>query len=250
MLRFFSTLLALFILTPFLGLSIYTTPSELIRALTDPEVIDALKNSIVGASYATLLSSIFAIPIGYALARDKLKPRKIWLAFLNIPAMVPHSVGGVVVLLTFSPKYSPLGKFLAERGFYITGTMLGIVIAMWIVSVPYFINASYDAFKNVPYGLEKTAMSMGASPLMAFTTIALPLSFRGLITGAIQTWARAISEFGAVVMVSYYPKTAPVMVYELFNNFGLSKAIPVAVITMTISAVIFVVIRLWGEKNA
>jgi molybdate/tungstate transport system permease protein len=91
---------------------------------------------------------------------------------------------------------------------------------------------------------------MGASPLMAFWTITLPLGLRGLITGAIQTWARAVSEFGAVVMVSYYPKTAPVMVYELFNNFGLKKSIPVAVITMTMSAVIFITIRLWGGKDA
>ncbi len=250
MFRFFSTLLAFLILLPFIGLSIYTTPSELWQALTNTEVLEALKNSFVGATYATLMAAIFAIPIGYALARDVLRPRKVWLALLNIPAMVPHSVGGVVVLLTFSPKYSPIGRYLAEHGFYITGTMLGIVLAMWIVSVPYFINASYDAFKSVPHGLEKAAMSMGASPLMAFLTITLPLGFRGLITGAIQTWARAVSEFGAVVMVSYYPKTAPVMVYELFNNFGLKKSVPVAVITMTISGLVFIVLRLWGGKDA
>ncbi|UZN23758.1 ABC transporter permease subunit [bacterium 3DAC] len=249
-LRFFATLLAFIILLPFLGLSIYTTPSELWHALTNPDVLDALKNSFLGATYATLFAAIFAIPLGYALARDVLKPRKLWLTLLNIPAMVPHSVGGVVILLTFSPKYSPIGKFFADHGFYITGTMLGVVLAMWIVSVPYFINAAYDAFKSVPHGLEKAAMSMGASPLMAFWTITLPLGLRGLITGAIQTWARAVSEFGAVVMVSYYPKTAPVMVYELFNNFGLKKSIPVAVITMTMSAVIFITIRLWGGKDA
>jgi len=248
--RFFATLLAFIILAPFLGLSVYTTPSSIWHSLTDPEVIHALINSFVGATYAMLLGSIFAIPIGYALARDKLRPSRIWLAFLNIPAMVPHSVGGVVILLTFSPKYSPIGRLLAQHGFYITGTMLGVVLAMWIVSIPYFINASYDAFKSVPHGLEKAAMSMGAPPLMAFITVTLPLAFRGIITGAIQTWARAVSEFGAVVMVSYFPKTAPVLVYERFNQFGLEKSVPVAVITMTLSSIVFIGLRLWGERHA
>ncbi len=250
MLRFFATLLAFIILLPFLGLSVYTTPSQLWISLHNPEVLNALKNSFIAATLSTLLAAIFAIPLGYALAREKMGSSRIWLAFLNIPAMVPHSVGGVVVLLTFSPKYSPLGKFLAERGFYITGSMLGVVLAMWIVSVPYFINAAYDAFKSVPYGLEKTAMSMGAPPFMAFLTITLPLATRGLITGAIQTWARSISEFGAVVMVTYYPKTAPVLVYELFNQFGLDAAVPVAVITMVLSATVFIVLRLWGGSRA
>lgn len=250
MLRFFATLLAFIILLPFLGLSVYTTPSQLWISLHNPEVLNALKNSFIAATLSTLLAAIFAIPLGYALAREKMGSSRIWLTFLNIPAMVPHSVGGVVVLLTFSPKYSPLGRFLAEMGFYITGSMLGVVLAMWIVSVPYFINAAYDAFKSVPHGLEKTAMSMGAPPFMAFLTITLPLATRGLITGAIQTWARSISEFGAVVMVTYYPKTAPVLVYELFNQFGLDAAVPVAVITMVLSATVFIVLRLWGGSRA
>ena len=248
--KFFASLLMFLIFLPFITLSIYTSPQDLIQSITDPVVIDALKNSVIGATYATLLSAVFAVPIGYAMARNTFKSKKVWLALLNIPAMVPHSVGGIMILLLFSPKYSPLGKFLAERNFFITGTMLGIVLAMWIVSVPYYINAAFEAFASVPPGLERTAMSLGAPPLMAFLTITFPLALRGLITGAIQTWARAVSEFGAVVMVSYYPKTAPVLVYELFNNFGLSKAIPVSVITILISSTIFLLLRFIGDKNA
>ena len=249
-LTFFATLLAFLIIGPFIGLSFYVTPGELWRALLDPTTLEALKNSFLAASYSTVLASLFAIPIGYALARDKMKPRKLWLAILSVPAMVPHSVGGVVVLLTFSPKLSPIGRLLDSFGFRITGTMLGIVLAMWVVSVPYFINAAYEAFKGVPAGLEKAAMSMGAKPLQAFFSVTLPMSTRGLITGAIQTWARAVSEFGAVVMVSYYPKTAPVLVYELFTQFGLHKSVPVAVITMLMSGTVFVLLRLWGGRDA
>ena len=91
---------------------------------------------------------------------------------------------------------------------------------------------------------------MGASRWHVFFTISLPLAWRGILSGMILMWARGISEFGAVVIIAYHPMTTPVMVFQRFNDYGLSYARSVAVLLILICVSLFFVFRLLNNwKN-
>jgi molybdate/tungstate transport system permease protein len=90
---------------------------------------------------------------------------------------------------------------------------------------------------------------LGASPLRVFFTISLPLAWRSILSGFILMWARGMSEFGAVIIVAYNPKTAPVMIFERFTSYGLKYSVPVAVIFVAVCLIIFIFMRLIKKKS-
>jgi molybdate/tungstate transport system permease protein len=85
---------------------------------------------------------------------------------------------------------------------------------------------------------------LGSGPGGAFIRITFPLAWRSILSGMIMCMARAISEFGAVVIVAYHPMTAPVMIYERFTAYGLKYSQPVAVWLITVSLAMFLLLRL------
>jgi molybdate/tungstate transport system permease protein len=127
------------------------------------------------------------------------------------------------------------------------GNPAGIVLAMSFVSLPFFLNAAREGFSQVPERLEKAALNLGSSPFRVFITISIPLAFRHIITGAVMMFARGISEFGAVVIIAYYPMTASVLIFERFSSYGLQYARPAAVLLIIVTVVIFLLMRLLSK---
>ena len=201
----------------------------LIKTLHDELVLKALKNSLLTSTATMLISLLFGVPLGYVLARKEFKGKSFVQAAVDIPIVIPHSVVGIMLLVTFSNR--------------ILDSYLGIIMAMLFVSAPFTINAARDGFLAVDEKLEHVARTLGASKLKAFFTVSLPLALPSILSGAIMTWARAISEVGAILIVAYYPKTAQVLVMEYFNNYGLRASRPISVILILLSLGIFVVLR-------
>ncbi|HIP89708.1 MAG TPA: ABC transporter permease subunit [Thermococcus paralvinellae] len=201
----------------------------LIKTLHDELVLKALKNSLLTSTATMLISLLFGVPLGYVLARKEFKGKSFVQAAVDIPIVIPHSVVGIMLLVTFSNR--------------ILDSYLGIIMAMLFVSAPFTINAARDGFLAVDEKLEHVARTLGASKLKAFFTVSLPLALPSILSSAIMTWARAISEVGAILIVAYYPKTAQVLVMEYFNNYGLRASRPISVILILLSLGIFVVLR-------
>ncbi|MBN2098128.1 MAG: ABC transporter permease, partial [Dehalococcoidia bacterium] len=135
-------------------------------------------------------------------------------------------------------------------------TVAGVVIAMMFVSVPFLIDSARDGFKSVDVRLEKVSRTLGASPWRTFFLVSLPLGWRSILSGSIMMWARAISEFGAIVIIAYnvpflaeHPMVAPVLVYYRFTGLGLDAARPVAVLVILISLVLFVTLRTLAARE-
>ncbi len=207
----------------------------LIKTLHDPLVIKALRNSLFTATATALISLLFGVPLGYVLARKNFPGKSIVQAVVDVPVVIPHSVVGIMLLVTFSSA--------------ILDSYTGIIAAMLFVSAPFTINAARDGFSAVDEKLEHVARTLGASQMKAFFTVSLPMALSSILSGAIMTWARAISEVGAILIVAYYPKTAQVLVMEYFNNYGLRSSRPISVILITMSLTIFIILRwLVGRK--
>lgn len=209
----------------------------LIRALQDELVRESLKNSFLTSTATMTIALIFGVPLGYVLARNDFRGKSIIQGIIDVPIVIPHSVVGVMLLVTFSKA--------------ILDSYLGIIMAMLFVSAPFTINAARDGFLAVDERLEHVARTLGASKLRAFFTVTLPIALPSILSGAIMTWARAISEVGAILIVAYYPKTAQVLVMDYFNNYGLNASRPISVILILLSLLIFALLRkIAGMRNA
>jgi molybdate/tungstate transport system permease protein len=129
-------------------------------------------------------------------------------------------------------------------GVRVMGSVTGIVAVLLFVGLPFYINAAKAGFEAIPERLEKVSRSLGASMTGTFLRITFPLAWRSMLAGMIMCTARAISEFGAIVIVAYHPMTAPVMIYERFTAYGMKYSQPVAVWLIFVSLLLFLFLRL------
>jgi molybdate/tungstate transport system permease protein len=237
-----SLLVALFIALPLLVTLLSSTPGELGKTLSDPEVARSIGLTFGAAGIATGLGLLGGVPLAYLLARFKFPGKRALQALVDLPVVIPHTAAGVALLMVFG-RQGLLGKPLAGLGLVFTDSLAGIVAAMMFVSLPYLVNASRDAFALVDEEMERVALIDGASAWQAFWLVTLPQAWRGVAGGALMMWARGISEFGAVVILAYHPKIVPVLVYERFEGFGLKTALPVAVLLILAAVIVFGLLR-------
>lgn len=235
-------LLILFILLPVLSTVLGTDLGTLWQVSIAPDVQSALWLTFIAALWATLLVALSGIPLAYLLARTNFRG-KSWLAgLINLPIVIPHTAAGIALLLVFG-RQTLIGKFFSNFGISFVDDLPGIVIGMAFVSLPFLVNTAREAFEMVDPELERVALTEGASTWQAFIHVTLPLAWRGVAAGAIMMWGRGISEFGAVVILAYHPKTIPVLVYERFYSFGLAAAQPVSVLLILASLVVFILVQ-------
>ena len=122
---------------------------------------------------------------------------------------------------------------------------------MLFVSAPLYVSAAREAFAQVDARYESVARTLGDDVWRAFRRITLPLAARGLTAAAVVMWARAVSEFGAIVILTYNPKVASVLSYDRFTSFGLSEALPVAAVLVLFALVPLAALRaLRRERRA
>jgi molybdate/tungstate transport system permease protein len=219
--------LLLFLVAPLGGVVASGGASGIRQLLTDHELRNALFLTAFTATGATFIGALCGTPIAYALARFRFPGRSVLAALLDMPLLLPHPVAGIAILLVLG-RTSAVGDTLLSIGLRIVGTPAGIIAAMLFVSVPLYISAAREAFSRVDRKYESIARTLGDTPWSAFRRVTLPMSRRGLAAAAIVMWARAVSEFGAIVILAYNPKVASVLAYDRFTSFGLPEALPVA----------------------
>ena len=208
----------------------------------DRELREALGLTMLCATAATALAVIGGTPLAYALARLRFPGRSAVAALVDLPLLIPHPVAGIALLLALG-RQTAAGSLLAAIGTRITGTATGIIAAMTFVAAPLFVAAAREAFEQVDPRLEGVARTLGDSRYRAVRRVTLPLASRGLLAAGIVMWARAASEFGAIVVLTYNPKIASVLAYDRFSSTGMSGALPVAAVLVLIAIVPLVALR-------
>ncbi len=231
-----------FIFLPLLQMAAAPTATDMWEALIDPDVRAAIFLSLYSSGLAALISLVFETPLAYLLARRDFRGKKILESAVDLPIMIPHPVIGIAILSVAGAGH-PLGDLLRFLGVQIMGTVTGLVSVLVFVGLPFHINAARNGFQAVPERLEKVSRSLGSSLAGAVFRVTLPLAWRGLLSVVIVCLARAISEFGAVVIVAYHPMIAPVMIYERFTAYGLKYSQPVAVWLILVSLALFILLR-------
>ena len=228
-----------------------TSPSipDLWDSIRDKDVIRSIRLSVTTAGSAALISFVFGTPLAYLLARQNFRGKRFLEAVIDLPIVIPHPVVGIAIL-GIAGKNHWFGQIISEFGIRVMGSVTGIIAVLTFVGIPFNIHSAKNGFEAVSPRLEKVSRSLGASMISTFVRITFPLAWRGMLIGIIMCSARAISEFGAVVVVAYHPMVAPVLIYERFEAYGLKYSQPVAVWLVLVCLMLFFLLRVLAIRKA
>jgi len=240
--------LVLFVVGPLLRLLLESSPGNLTDSLRDPELRASIALTVLTATAATVLAAVTGVPLAYLLARRSFPGRRIVQGIIELPVVIPHPVAGIALLL-FLGRRSTVGGALGHLGLEFVSHVPGIVAAMLFVSAPILVSGAREAFRTVDPQLERVARTLGDTAWGAFRRVTLPLAGRGILAGSILAWARSVSEFGSIVILTYNPKVASIFIFDRFTAFGLSAAIPAAVILLLVALLVFLLVRLLQPRD-
>ena len=240
-----STVVVAFIMLPLVEMMTQPTLATLKETLADRDVVRSIRLSMVTSGAAAVISLVFGTPMAYLLARRRFPGKKILESVIDLPIMIPHPVVGIA-LLSIAGRNHPIGRVLQSLGVEIMGTVTGLIAVLTFVGLPFYINTVKAGLEEISPRLEHVSRSLGASAGGTFWRVTLPLAWRHMLVGGTMCMARAVSEFGAVVIVAYHPMVAPVMIYERFTAYGLAYSQPVAVWLILVCLVLFLLLRIFS----
>jgi len=237
-----------FILLPLIEMLSAPSAAMLKETLKDKDVVRSIWLSMYTALTAAGISFVFGTPLAYVLARTNFRGKRLVESIIDLPIVIPHPVVGIAIL-SVAGRNHWLGQIMGELGVRIMGSVTGIITVLTFVGIPFYINAVKNGFEGISPRLENVARSLGAPMFSTFCRITFPLAWRSMLVGLIMCCARAISEFGAVVIVAYHPMIAPVMIYERFESYGLKYSQPVAVWLVLVCLSLFLILRILALPN-
>jgi molybdate transport system permease protein len=182
--------------------------------LTSQRTLFSVRLSLITATVAAVLAILLAIPAAYALSRYRFRCRELVETILEFPIIVSPAALGAILLIFFN---NPFGEWIQAQGIRFVFTFSGIVLAQFVTILGIAVRLLKTSFDEVPPELETVARSLGATPRHAFFTVTLPLARRGLLAAFILSWAKALGEFGATIMVAgtmaMRTETLPIAIY-------------------------------------
>lgn len=198
----------------------------------------AIRLTLVMAAVAAVINSVFGTLLAYVLVRFRFAGRKLISALVDLPFAVPTLVTGVMLLALYGPA-SPVGAFLQDNGVKIAFAPLGILLALLFVTLPFVIRTVQPVLSELDIAEEEAAYSLGAGGFTTFRRVVLPALRSSILAGALLVFARALGEFGAIVIISGNltgeTLTAPVFVFQLANQFRPEDAAAVASLLFLLS---------------
>lgn len=209
--------------------------------------------SIKIAGIATAIVLVLGIFLARVVARNQFPGKRILESLLMLPLVLPPTVVGFGLLFLFG-KNGPIGNLLLSWfDFQIVFTWIGAVIAAVVVSFPLMYQSAAASFRNYDPNLENAALTMGASKWKVFWTISFPLARPGLIAGLVLTFARALGEFGATLMIAGYipnqTETIPLAIYFAVESGNMEAAFiwVLSIIAIGFCAILW--LNWWNGKN-
>lgn len=165
-------------------------------------ILPALTLSLKVASFATLINAVFGTLLGFLLARKRFIGRDLLDTVLTLPMVLPPTVLGYYLLVLFG-RQGVLGQWLQQTwGINLIFTWQGAVVAAAVVTLPLMVKPARAAFEGVHPQLEQAARTLGINEIGVFWRVTLPLAWRGILAGLLLSFARALGEFGATLMIA------------------------------------------------
>lgn len=183
--------------------------------------------SIYVASIAVSIIIVTGLALCFFMKQCPRQVRGIIDAIVTLPLVLPPVVVGFILLMIFSPGNS-LGHWLDTHGMGVVFSVVGAVLASTVIAFPLFYQTVRASIESVDHDMEDVARTLGASELRIFFTISIPLAWKGLLTGVILSFCRAMGEFGATILIAGnmpgITRTMPLAIYSLVEEGNYTDA--------------------------
>ncbi|WP_049986089.1 molybdate ABC transporter permease subunit [Halobellus rufus] len=234
-------------LVPLASLLLSQPPGVVLRRLGEPDVVAAASTSLATATASVVVASVFGLPLAYWLAAAEGRAETLVTAVVVLPLVLPPIVSGMVLLTLVGPG-TLVGEAAAANGVPLTRSLIGVVLAQTFVASPFVVVTAKAAFEGVDRNLEYASRTLGKNRLTTLRRVTLPLAWPGILAGITLAFARSIGEFGATIMLAYYPRTMPVQIWVSFTTLGLEQAFPIAVILVGVAIAALVLLTTLGRN--
>ncbi|NLD20075.1 MAG: molybdate ABC transporter permease subunit [Clostridiales bacterium] len=209
--------------------------------------------SLKVATIATIIAFFLGVFFAYLLTKKKVPGKNIWETILILPLILPPSIVGYLLLKVFS-KRGPIGAFLLDTfGIQVVFTWIACVIAASVVALPLMYQNAKGAFQSVDESYELAARTLGSSPFKVFRTITFQLSGPGIVSGIVLTFARALGEFGATLMLAGNipgkTQTIPTSIYYAVVTGKDEQATTLVFLMVLFSFALVFGLNLWLKKK-
>jgi len=217
-------------------------------AVTNPQAVAALKLTVIASLIVVAINGVFGTIIVWVLVRDEFRGKAALNAVIDLPFALPTIVAGLT-LLTLYGNNSPVGIDIAF-------TKVAVVAALLFVTLPFVVRSVQPLLIELDREMEEAATSLGAGGWTVFRRIVFPNLLPGLTAGIALAFARALGEFGSLVLISgslaYDTEVASVFIRTLIENGNLAGASAVSVVLLVVSVLLVASVGLaerWGNRH-
>jgi sulfate transport system permease protein len=208
------------------------------REVSNPEALAAIKLTLAVSGIVVLVNVVFGTLIAWVLVRDEFPGKRIVNALIDLPFALPTIVAGVVLLALYG-KDSPIGLNLAF-------TRASVGLALLFVTLPFVVRSVQPVLGELDLAMEEAAASLGARPLTVLRRIVLPSLLPAIISGAALSFARAVGEYGSLVLITgnvpFKTEAGSVYIFGQISNENLPAAAAVSVVLLLAALVVLAVL--------
>jgi sulfate transport system permease protein len=238
------TFLSIVVLLPIAALIAAGVGPGFLATITQPEAVAALTFT-VGVSLLTVAIDLVAgLAVAWVLVRDHFPGRRFVDALVDLPFALPTIVAGLTLLALYGDG-NPFGLDLAY-------TRAGVALALLFVTLPFVVRSVQPVLADVDPEVEEAAATLGAGRWTTFRRILLPTLLPALVTGGAQAFARALGEFGSVVLISgnlpYRTEVASWWIFTQVENGAPEAGAAVAVVLLGVALLVVVLLRVVGRR--
>ena len=212
-------------------------------AITDKEAVAAIKLTVISSLIVVAINAVMGTLIAWVLVRDDFRGKRLVNSIIDLPFALPTIVASLVLLALYGPN-SPIGIHAAY-------TRAAVVMALLFVTLPFVIRAVQPVLIEVDQEMEEAAASLGASNRRIFRSILLPNLTPAIVAGCALAFARAIGEFGSLVLltgnVPFKTEAASVYIYGRVQTSDYSGAAAVSMLLLAIAVGVLFAINLFAQ---
>jgi sulfate transport system permease protein len=216
------------------------------REVTSPEALAAIKLTLAASAIVVVINAIFGTIIAWVLVRDDFPGKPVVNALIDLPFALPTIVAGLVLLALYG-KGSPVGINVAF-------TRAAVGLALLFVTLPFVVRAVQPVLLELDFSMEEAAASLGARPLTVLRRIVLPSLVPAIISGVALSFARALGEFGSLVLITgnlpFKTEVGSVYIFGQIQNDSLPAAAAVSVALLLVALVVLAVLSFVSHRQS
>ena len=225
-------------------------------AVTAPRVLASYRLSFGASFLAALFNAGSGLLVAWVLVRYRFPGKRVVDALIDLPFALPTSVAGISLTSLYAGS-GWIGQWLEPLGIRVAFTRLGVWLALAFIGFPFVVRTVQPVLANLESEAEEAAASLGATRWQIFRRIILPAVFPALLTGATLAFARGVGEYGSIIFISgnmpLRTEIAPLLIMTKLEQFDYPGATAIAVVMLTVSFGLFLVINLlqgWSRRHA